>query len=61
MHMHLLALPCWLFIFAWSRAAAKEVPAELLQFRYWLAVWSEKSAKQQGANEKHRIDAQLEA
>jgi hypothetical protein len=56
-----LPLPRWLFLFAWSRAAAREVSPELLQFRKWLAVWSEKPAKQQDANEKKRIDAQLEA
>ena len=33
-----LPLPCWLFLFAWSRAAAQKVPLELLQFRYWLAA-----------------------
>jgi hypothetical protein len=28
-----------LFLFAWSRVAAQEVPPELLKFRYWLTAW----------------------
>jgi hypothetical protein len=32
----------------------------LLQFRKWLTAWSEKSAKQQDANEKERYAAILE-
>jgi hypothetical protein len=36
-----LALPCRLFLVAWSRAAAQEVPPEqLLQFRYSLLAHS---------------------
>jgi hypothetical protein len=42
------------FLHRRSRAAAQEVPPELLQFRHWLAVLSEKSAKQQDANEKKK-------
>jgi hypothetical protein len=48
------------FLHRRSRAAAQEVPPELLQFRYWLAVWSENSAKLQDANEKKRYAAILE-
>jgi hypothetical protein len=48
------------FLHRRSRAAAQEVPPELLQFRYWLAVWSEKPAKLQDANENKRHAAILE-
>jgi hypothetical protein len=40
-----------------SRAAAQEVPPELLQFRYWLTAWSVKAARRQDENEKNRVDA----
>jgi hypothetical protein len=36
------------------------VPPPVLQFRYWLAVWSEKAAKQQDINEEKRHAVFLE-
>jgi hypothetical protein len=48
------------FLHRRSGAAAQEVPPELRQFRYWLAIWSEEPVKRQDPNEKKRCAARYE-
>ena len=43
-----------------AQATAQVVPPAVLEFRYWLTVWSDESAKLQDANEKERCAAVLE-